>query len=100
MNPVRSRSAILIALASPMAFAESAQEQANGFIEDSTWSVLNRTVYDSREYRHGASNSAPTTAQANGARSDGRACRANATVPSSSNSTNAVLLATYRVVST
>jgi len=26
--------------------------QANGFIEDSTWSLLNRSVYDQRDYRH------------------------------------------------
>ena len=57
MSTVRTRSAILIALASPLALAESAQEQAKGLIEDSTWSVVNRTVYDNREYRHGASNS-------------------------------------------
>ena len=52
-----NRSAWLIALVSPLAVAESAQSQSQGFIEDSTWSVLNRTVYDSREYRHGARNS-------------------------------------------
>ncbi|MBM1198285.1 OprD family porin [Pseudomonas fragi] len=57
MSAVSTRSAILIALASPLALAESAQEQAKGLIEDSTWSVVNRTVYDNREYRHGASNS-------------------------------------------
>ncbi|MFJ7882772.1 OprD family porin [Pseudomonas sp. NPDC096917] len=57
MTPVRTRSAILMALASPMALADSAQSQAKGFIEDSTWAVINRTVYDHREYRHGASNS-------------------------------------------
>ena len=57
MTGLYSRSAMLLALASPLALAESAQEHANGFIEDSTWSVLNRTVYDHREYRHGASNS-------------------------------------------
>jgi imipenem/basic amino acid-specific outer membrane pore len=51
------RSALLLSLASPFAFADSAQSQANGFLEDSTWSVLNRTVYDNREYRNGASNS-------------------------------------------
>ena len=53
---MQTRSAILIALASPLALADSAQTQANGFIEDSSWSVLNRTVYDNREYRHGARN--------------------------------------------
>ena len=62
MSRVRSRSAILIALASPLAVAESAQEQSRGFIEDSTWNVLNRTVYDNREYRHGASNSSARNA--------------------------------------
>lgn len=40
----------------PAAFAQSAQEQANGFIEDSTWSLLNRSVYDNREYRNGGRN--------------------------------------------
>lgn len=57
MSAVSTRSAILLALASPLALAESAQEQAKGLIEDSTWNVVNRTVYDNREYRHGASNS-------------------------------------------
>ena len=57
MKAVRSCSAIFLVLASPISLADSAQEQANGFVEDSTWSVLNRTVYDNREYRHGASNS-------------------------------------------
>lgn len=57
MTGLCSRSAMVLALASPLALAESAQEQAKGFIEDSTWSVLNRTVYDHREYRHGARNS-------------------------------------------
>ena len=57
MTGLYSRSAMVLALASPLALAESAQEQAKGFIEDSTWSVLNRTVYDHRKYRHGASNS-------------------------------------------
>ena len=63
MSAVSTRSAILIALASPLALAESAQEQAKGLIEDSTWSVVNRTVYDNREYRHGASNSGARNAQ-------------------------------------
>ncbi|TWR95348.1 OprD family porin [Pseudomonas saxonica] len=57
MTGLYSRSALLLTLASPLALAESAQEQAKGFIEDSTWGVLNRTVYDHREYRHGARNS-------------------------------------------
>ena len=57
MTGLYSRSALLLTLASPLALAESAQEQAKGFIEDSTWGVLNRTVYDHREYRHGGRNS-------------------------------------------
>ncbi|HKS11448.1 MAG TPA: OprD family porin [Pseudomonas sp.] len=53
------RSALLLALlgASPLAIADSAQSRSEGFIEDSTWSVLNRSVFDQRDYRHGASNS-------------------------------------------
>ncbi len=44
-----------LALAAPaLAHAESAQEQANGFIEDSTWLLLNRSVFDQRDYRHDA----------------------------------------------
>ena len=57
MKAIGSGCALLLTLASPLVQADSAQEQSNGFIEDSTWSVLNRTVYDNREYRHGASNS-------------------------------------------
>lgn len=57
MTVAATRTTILLVLASPLAMADSAQSQANGFIEDSTWNVLNRTVYDNREYRHGASNS-------------------------------------------
>ena len=57
MTAVHTRSAILLALASPLALADSAQSQSAGLIEDSTWSLVNRTVYDSREYRHGARNS-------------------------------------------
>ncbi|WP_300731417.1 OprD family porin [Pseudomonas sp.] len=57
MTAIGPRSALLLALASPLALADSAQSEANGFIEDSTWSLLNRTIYDSREYRHGARNS-------------------------------------------
>ena len=42
---------------SALAQADSAQSQAKGFIEDSTWLVLNRSVFDQRDYRHGARNS-------------------------------------------
>ena len=51
------RSLSLALLFSPVALADSAQSKASGFIEDSTWSLLNRTVYDNREYRNGGSNS-------------------------------------------
>lgn len=57
MTLVRISKMILAMLACPLAFAESAQSQANGIIEDSTWSLLNRSVYDNREYRNGGRNS-------------------------------------------
>lgn len=57
MTALASRSAILLALSSPFAMADSAQSQANGFIEDSTWGLLNRSVYDRRDYQHGGKNS-------------------------------------------
>lgn len=63
MMPLPTRPALLLgaalfpAVTCPLAVADSAQSQANGFLEDSTWSLLNRSVYDSREYRNGARNS-------------------------------------------
>ena len=59
MIALPKRSALLLALlgTSPLAFADSAQSRAEGFIEGSTWSVLNRSVFDQRDYRHGARNS-------------------------------------------
>ena len=57
-----TRSAFLLALASPFTLADSAQSHSNGFVQDSAWSVLNRTVYDHREYRHGARNNAARNA--------------------------------------
>lgn len=56
MNALSFRTVILTSLLSPAAFADSAQSQANGFIEDSTWGVLNRSVYDHRNYQKGARN--------------------------------------------
>ncbi len=41
----------------PFAFAGSAQSHSSGFVEDSSWSILNRTVYDQRDYKHGGRNS-------------------------------------------
>ena len=54
-----TRLALPLALLAPAtaAVAQSAQEQSQGFIEDSTWNLLNRSVYDQRDYRHGARNS-------------------------------------------
>jgi len=54
---VRLALPLAIGAQASLACAESAQQQARGFLEDSTWSVLNRTVHDNREYRHGARNS-------------------------------------------
>jgi len=58
---VRLRSsAVLLALSVP-AFG-AVQEESNGFVEDSRWSLLNRTLFDQREYRHGDRNSAARNA--------------------------------------
>jgi len=57
MRPAQNCSAMLLALVSPFALGESEQSQADGFIEDSSWSLLNRSVYDNRDYRNGARNS-------------------------------------------
>lgn len=62
MTAMRTCPALLVALTSPLTLADSAQSQANGLIEDSTWSVLNRTIHDHREYRHGAGNNAARNA--------------------------------------
>lgn len=53
-------SAVLLALSVP-AFG-AGQEESNGFVEDSRWSLLNRTLFDQREYRHGDRNSAARNA--------------------------------------
>ncbi|MFZ6047395.1 OprD family porin [Pseudomonas sp. CR3202] len=45
---------LVLATQAAAAHAESAQKQANGFLADGRWTLLNRTVYDNREYRHGA----------------------------------------------
>ncbi|WP_248919817.1 OprD family porin [Pseudomonas entomophila] len=42
---------------SPLALADSTQSQTKGLLEDSTWSLLNRSVFDQRDYRHGGRNS-------------------------------------------
>lgn len=48
-----SQGLLLVCLPS---MACAGQDQAAGFIEDSTWNLLNRTVYDRRDYRHGGLN--------------------------------------------
>lgn len=40
----------------------SEQEQSKGLWQDTSWSLLNRTVYDNRNYRHGGKNSAARNA--------------------------------------
>jgi imipenem/basic amino acid-specific outer membrane pore len=40
----------------PLLASAGAQDDATGFLEGSTWDVLNRTVYDRRDYRHGSLN--------------------------------------------
>lgn len=47
---------LALSVVAPAAFAQSAQQQADGFIGDSRWSLLNRSVYDHREYRNGGRN--------------------------------------------
>lgn len=58
---------------SPLALAESAQSKANGIVEDSSWSLLNRTVYDQRDYRNGGRNSAARNAYKPRAERSGKA---------------------------
>lgn len=58
---------------SPLALAESAQSKANGIVEDSSWSLLNRSVYDQRDYRHGGRNSAARNAYKPRAERSGKA---------------------------
>ena len=63
---------LLLALGgqSLLAFAAE-QDTANGFIEDSQWNLLNRSVYDRRDYRHGAlSNGARNAYKPRSQRSD------------------------------
>jgi len=47
---------------SPLALADSAQSQSSGFVEDSSWNILNRSVFDQRDYKHGGRNSAARNA--------------------------------------
>ena len=61
--PLRSTALLLASALLPVAAqAESAQSQSRGLVEDSSWSLLNRTVYDQRDYKHGGRNSAARNA--------------------------------------
>ena len=51
-----------LAAQSTTLLAGSAQEQSRGLVEDSRWSLLNRSVLDHREYQHGARNNAARNA--------------------------------------
>lgn len=42
----------------PLTVCAGVQDPAAGFIEDSTWDLLNRTVHDRRAYRNGGLNGA------------------------------------------
>ena len=57
MTALHTRAAMLMVFVSPITLADSIQSQSQGLIEDSTWNVINRTVYDRRDYQHGARNS-------------------------------------------
>lgn len=57
MTALAFRTVILTSILSPAALADSAQSRANGFIEDSNWSLVNRSVYDNRNYQNGGRNS-------------------------------------------
>ncbi|WP_256657626.1 OprD family outer membrane porin [Pseudomonas sp. ACM7] len=49
----------------------SEQDTATGFIEDSQWSLLNRSLYDRRDYEHGSlSNGARNAFKPRAERSD------------------------------
>ncbi|WP_313739043.1 OprD family porin [Pseudomonas sp.] len=62
-----TRAALLLPLLgiAPLAAAdsdESAQSAAKGFVEDSRWNLLNRSVYDRRDYHNGGRNGAARNA--------------------------------------
>lgn len=59
-----NRLALLLPLAgaSSAAMADAAQSHSEGFLDASTWSVLNRSVLDQRDYRHGSRNSSARNA--------------------------------------
>ncbi|MEH6386419.1 OprD family porin [Pseudomonas profundi] len=46
----------------PSVACAAAPDGARGFVEDSSWNLLNRSVYDRRDYRHGGLNGAARNA--------------------------------------
>ncbi|MBK5006152.1 OprD family porin [Pseudomonas sp. S32] len=54
--------ALLLVAIAPWAQAENAQSQSQGFVQDASWSVLNRSVYDLRDFKHGGRNGAARNA--------------------------------------
>jgi imipenem/basic amino acid-specific outer membrane pore len=54
---------------SQMAFASS-QSESKGFLEDSTFNIFNRMLYQNRDFRNGASNGASTSANPAGYREE------------------------------
>lgn len=51
-----------LALSGGLLLAIAAGAEAGGLLEDSQWQLLNRSVYDAREYRHGGRNGAARNA--------------------------------------
>ena len=57
----------------PLALADSSQSQAKGWLADSRWQLLNRSVFDQRDYRHGGRNSGARNAYKPRAERNGKA---------------------------
>ncbi|MCG4454434.1 OprD family porin [Pseudomonas sp. MMS21-TM103] len=57
MNVVKPSFLALAVTAAAAQLAVAGQQQANGFIEDSSLNLLNRNFYMNRDFRHGGSNS-------------------------------------------
>ncbi|WP_407316121.1 OprD family porin [Pseudomonas sp. nanlin1] len=71
MTPFTTRSLLLMLSGPSMLVTAAEQDEATGFIADSHLTVLNRTVYDRRDYHHGSlSNGARNGFKPRAARSD------------------------------